>query len=69
MLINTLPILEEKDSSEIENIVTTTDRLFQFANTLDPSTKEALRYRSALLEGFQSLQSRPLTTNTSEAIY
>ena len=31
MLINTIPLLEAKDSSEIENIVTTTDRLFQHA--------------------------------------
>jgi Fic family protein len=34
LLINTLPLLEAKDSSEIENIVTTTDKLFQFANAL-----------------------------------
>ena len=31
MLINLLPLLEAKDSSEIENIVTTTDKLFQYA--------------------------------------
>ena len=31
MLINTLPLLEAKDSSEIENIVTTSDKLFKFA--------------------------------------
>ncbi|WP_367998588.1 Fic/DOC family N-terminal domain-containing protein [Neptunomonas phycophila] len=31
MLINLLPLLEAKDSSEIENIVTTTDELFQYA--------------------------------------
>lgn len=71
MLINTLPILEAKDSSEIENIVTTADKLFQFShasNNADPSTKEALRYRTALFEGFQSLKTRPLTTNTCEAI-
>ncbi len=47
MLINTIPLLEAKDSSEIENIVTTTDRLFQFAqgseNQADVATKEALR--------------------------
>ena len=30
MLINTLPLLEAQASSEIENIVTTTDKLFQF---------------------------------------
>ncbi len=59
MLINTLPLLEAKDSSEIENIVTTTDRLFKFAGGddthADPATKEALRYRSALDEGWQTL--------------
>ena len=31
MLINTLPILEAKDSSAIENIVTTSDRLHSLA--------------------------------------
>ncbi|WP_305852507.1 Fic/DOC family N-terminal domain-containing protein [Verticiella sp. GG226] len=48
MLINTLPLLEAKDSSEIENIVTTTDQQFQYAqggDNADPATKEALRYR------------------------
>lgn len=31
LLINLLPLLEAKDSSEIENIVTTTDKLFQYS--------------------------------------
>jgi Fic family protein len=35
VLINTLPLLGAQASSEIENIVTTTDKLFQFANTAD----------------------------------
>lgn len=69
MLINTLPLLEAKDSSEIENIVTTTDRLFQHAENkseqLDASTKEALLYRTALREGFVSIQQRPLCTATA----
>ena len=72
MLINTIPLLEAKDSSEIENIVTTTDRLFQHAqghllgSTLaDPATKEALRYRSALHRGYLSLKDRPLCTATA----
>src|SRR6478735_5821694 len=60
MLINTIPLLEAKDSSEIENIVTTTDLLFQYAqgddNQADAPTKEALRYRTALHSGFLSLQ-------------
>ena len=41
MLINTIPLLEAKDSSEIENIVTTTDQLFQYAqghDNADPAT-------------------------------
>src|SRR4029077_10265708 len=33
MLINTLPLLEARASSEIENIVTTADKLFQHAQT------------------------------------
>lgn len=65
MLINILPMLEAQDSSEIENIVTTTDRLFQYANgegQADPATKEALRYRQALSDGFQALRDRPICT-------
>lgn len=69
VLINTLPLLEAKDSSEIENIVTTTDKLFQYASggehLSDPATKEALRYRTALSRGFRSLEKRPLSTATA----
>lgn len=71
MLINTLPILEAQASSEIENIVTTADKLFrhlQADGSADPATKEALRYRSALLEGVRALGKRPLATRTAEAI-
>jgi Fic family protein len=71
MLINTLPLLEARASSEIENIVTTADKLFQHSrddDKADPATMEALRYRLALFEGFQSLQVRPLSTRTAEAI-
>ena len=71
ILINTLPLLEARASSEIENIVTTTDRLFQFREAdakADPATKEALRYGHALMHGFQDLQDRPLTTSTAEKV-
>ena len=72
VLINSIPLLEAQASSEIENIVTTTDRLFQFANEAsnqaDPATKEALRYRTALSEGFQSLKTRPVSTSTAIAV-
>jgi Fic family protein len=71
VLINTLPLLEAQASSEIENIVTTTDRLFQFRELdaqADPATREALRYSHALLEGYQAVQKRPLTTRTAVEI-
>ena len=72
MLINILPLLEAKDSSEIENIVTTTDQLFQFAQAgdglMDSATKEALRYRTAIYQGYKSLQERPLCTATAVEI-
>lgn len=71
MLINTLPLLEAQASSEIENIVTTTDKLFKHAQSdsrADSATREALRYRTALLEGFRDLQKRPITTRTAEKV-
>ena len=71
LLINLLPLLEAKDSSEIENIVTTTDKLFQFAgeeSLADPETKEALRYRTALNHGYRELSDRPLCSNTAVEI-
>ena len=71
ILINTLPLLEAQASSEIEQIVTTADRLFRFASggeAADPPTKEALRYRHALLDGFASLKDRPLCTATAELV-
>lgn len=67
VLINTIPLLEAQASSEIENVVTTTDKLFRFADNagsqVDAATKEALRYRTALSEGYRALQNRPLGTN------
>src|ERR1700678_2680472 len=71
MLINTLPLLEAQASSEIENIVTTADKLFQHLQAdagADPATREALRYRHALLEGVEELKTRPLTTRIAESI-
>lgn len=68
MLINIIPLLEAQGSSEIENIVTTTDKLFQYAyddSHSDHATKEALRYRTALYQGIQAIKTRPLTANTA----
>ncbi|MBF0495821.1 MAG: Fic family protein [Deltaproteobacteria bacterium] len=64
ILINTLGMQEAKDSSAIENIVTTHDELFKddafpeaFAN---PAAKEVLRYRQALRVGFEAVQQNRL---------
>jgi Fic family protein len=66
ILINTLGLQEAKDSSEIENIVTTHDELFKddvhpeaFAN---PAAKEVLRYRQALRFGFDQVRASGLLT-------
>ena len=67
VLVNALPLLEAQASSEIENIVTTTDRLFEYADIAedraDAATKEALRYRTALYEGTKMVQRGMLTTD------
>lgn len=68
VLINAIPMLEARASSEIENIVTTNDSLFREASfgdnnpVSDPAAKEAMRYRTALHQGFQALSERPLST-------
>jgi len=66
ILINALALQEAKDSSEIENIVTTHDELFKddvhpeaFAN---PAAKEVLRYRQALRVGFELMRGSGLLT-------
>ena len=67
VLVNALPLLEAQASSEIENIVTTTDKLFEFADIAedkaDAATKEALRYRTALFEGSKMVRRGMLTTD------
>jgi Fic family protein len=69
VLINSMSLLEAKDSSEIENIVTTQDELFKQAQLgdahMDSATKEALGYRAALFEGWKSLKEHPLSTRTA----
>lgn len=71
MLINTLPLLEARASSEIENIVTTTDELFRHVGNeaqANSATKEALRYSRSLFEGFKALKQTPLNTRTAEQV-
>jgi len=71
VLINALPILEAQASSEIENVVTTTDELFRHLDddaNADPATRETLRYRTALRVGFEQTHERGLTTATALAV-
>jgi len=68
MLVNSVILQEAKASSEIENIITTDDAMFRAftakTSRVDPSTKEVLRYREALWEGYNELKKRPiLATN------
>lgn len=69
VLVNSLPVLEAQASSEIENIVTTTDDLFRYLDqdpsSSTPEVRETLRYRTALFRGVKSLHSRPLTVTTA----
>lgn len=62
ILIRTLGLQEAKDSSAIENIVTTHDDLFkddaQGEPGVSPAVKEVLRYREAMWVGFESVRSR-----------
>ncbi len=57
ILINTLGLQEAKDSSAIENIVTTHDELFRDAafpeNAANPATKEVARYSLAFGRRFR----------------
>ena len=68
LLVNSLILQEAKASSEIENVITTNDALFRAftakTSQVDPATKEVLRYREALWEGYNALKERPiLSTN------
>ena len=66
MLLNTVALQEAKDSSEIENIVTTNDALYEAltasTTAVDPATKEVLRYREATWQGFNALKRGPRLT-------
>jgi Fic family protein len=66
ILINTLGLQEAKDSSEIENVVTTHEQLFREANLPEedrsPAGKEVLRYVSALRLGRDAVARTGLLT-------
>lgn len=67
ILINAVTINEAKDSSEVENIVTTHDELFKSMsqeNYNNPAAKEVVNYRTALWHGYKLVRDKQvLTTN------
>lgn len=67
LLIDTLTLQEAKESSAIENIVTTHDELFREAVSPDsdgsPAAKEVLRYRQALRVGYDRVSGAGMITN------
>ena len=67
ILISTLGLQEAKDSSAIENIVTTHDELFREAafpdTAISAATKEVAHYRQALRVGFDAVRESGLLTN------
>lgn len=72
ILISAVSLLEAQASSEVENIVTTTDDLFQLDAEVEANasvaTKETLRYRTALFSGLASIKERPLTFRTAQEV-
>ncbi len=73
IIINTLALQEAKDSSAIENIVTTHDELYssdsQTRHFASLAAKEVHNYAHALLEGYQQVkQSGLLTSNNIIAL-
>ncbi|MBU2950677.1 Fic family protein [Tamlana agarivorans] len=69
ILINTLGLQEAKDSSEIENIITTHDDLYKAELNLDGlkslDAKEVQNYISALKLGYSLISKRNILTNNN----
>lgn len=68
ILINAITINEAKDSSEIENIVTTHDSIYKVlteSGFKDENAKEVVDYRSAIWCGYEIIQEKGfINTNT-----
>jgi len=73
ILLNAVVLKEARASSEIENVITSQDKLYQALSAkgveADPSTKEVLRYREAVLYGARFIRQKGfLSTNAIVAI-
>jgi Fic family protein len=65
ILINAVMINEAKDSSAIENIITTHDDLYKAmseASGASPAAKEVASYRTALWHGYELVKAREMIT-------
>lgn len=75
LLLQTVSLQEAKASSEIENIVTTNDELYQAAALdsqvkITPATKEVLHYKEALWEGYKMVrENHPLSISVFTKIF
>lgn len=69
ILINTIGLQEAKDSSAIENIITTHDDLYKSELNMDafksPQAKEVQNYITALKRGFDLITKTELLTNNT----
>ncbi|MGL5956537.1 MAG: Fic family protein [Brevinema sp.] len=64
ILMQTLPLQEAKESSEIENIITTTEQLYQIdEQNIDPATKEVKNYRRAIILGYNEVKKNGYINN------
>lgn len=67
ILINFITLQEARSSSEIENVITTNDKLFEAfsldSESVDSATKEVLRYREALWKGYELLRERQVLSS------
>lgn len=67
ILLNTIVLQEARASSEIENIITTHDDLYQALVTdqsrVGAETKEVLNYRSAVWKGYELLRANEVITS------
>lgn len=69
LLLQSIALQEAKASSEIENVVTTNDELYQALSTptitnITPAAKEVMHYKEALWYGYQKIKDNyPLTIN------
>lgn len=60
IILNAITLIEAKESSEIENIITTFDDLYKeltLKDTMYPSAKEVLNYRKSIIEGCRLVES------------